>query len=168
MFQNVNKKGLIRLAAVLLALWLGAFPALAQEGRDETWPMRCMGQGQSYCEIFQRLIEKDSGVRVAEFAIGFPEGSETARGAIILPLGIVLTEKSLLQVDEDGTVYGFDVRYCTQEGCFGFIDVGPDLLREMKMGGALNISFITMQGEAYTVELNLMGFTAALDKLNAT
>lgn len=159
-----------RLAGAFI-LMLGALLALlpvsaaAQDNAPDTWIKRCAGEDQTYCEIFQRLVEKETQTRVAEFALGIPEENGNVRGVIILPLGILLPEKVRMQVDEDGSVYSFNIRYCTQGGCFGFIDMDKTLLEEMKMGGELHISFVTMQGEKYTVDLSLIGFTDAFEQL---
>ena len=131
---------------------------------DQAWSVRCDGQvgdANSKCEMFQRLVEKGTSKRFAEFAIGFPEGRDTARGALILPLGILVNEGSTIQID-DGPVFAFRVRYCVQDGCFAFIDLNEKVINEMRKGMQANLSIKTYDGTPVTVPMSLVGFTKAL------
>ena len=58
-------------------------PAADASGKSEAlWTVRCQEEDKTreHCEVFQRLIVKETGARVAEFAIGFPEDKALARG----------------------------------------------------------------------------------------
>ncbi|HRC26460.1 MAG TPA: invasion associated locus B family protein, partial [Alphaproteobacteria bacterium] len=59
---------------------------------ESLWTVRCQesDKKREHCEVFQRLIVKETGARAAEFAIGFPEDKNVARGVIVLPLGMLL------------------------------------------------------------------------------
>ncbi len=134
------------------------------------WIPRCEASVEGVlpkCEIFQRLLVKDTGQRVAELAIGFPDGvGKNARGVAVLPLGILLNEKTSLRID-DGALFNFQVRYCTQNGCYAFLDITPQIIAEMKRGGEASFYFITIEGKEMQIDLSLVGFTKALEVLGA-
>lgn len=147
-----------------IMLWSITFPAQAQQ--EQTWVPRCNENpenGAQECEIFQRLLVRKTGQRVAEFAVGFPEGrTNNARGVIVLPLGILLNEKTSLQIDAEQP-FNFQMRYCTQNGCYAFLDLTPAIIEMMKKGNEAAFHFITLEGNAMSIELSLAGFTKALD-----
>lgn len=149
------------LAMIMFAM--GVQQAKAQ-GNTEAWSVRCNAESNDpahRCEMFQRLVEKESGKRFAEFAIGFPEGKNVARGAIVLPLGILLHEGNTMQID-DGPVFSFRVRYCMTDGCYAFIDLNDQVLAEMKKGLKAKLSLKSYQGTSMVVPVSLVGFTKAL------
>lgn len=142
-------------------------PALAQDGEEnQAWNVRCNETegGQKQCEMFQQLVVKDSGERFAEFAIGFPEDKDTARGVVILPLGILLPPGVMLQID-DGSKYKFDVRYCVKQGCLAFVDLSDKILDELRMGGEAILTAASAQGKPVKIRMSLMGFTKAYNQV---
>lgn len=151
----------------MLFLFFGV--ALAQQEpvtQNGAWITRCEtteAGAKGPCEIFQRLLVKESGQRVAEFAIGYPPNG-IARGAVVLPLGIMLDEDIYLQID-DGPRFSFKVRYCTQSGCYAFLDLNPEIIDMMKKGGEATFHFNVMDGSPMAIDLSLSGFTKALQTL---
>lgn len=138
---------------------------MAQAADPAAWRKRCEGQN---CEIMQRLMDQQSGTRMLEVAIGFPDGRERergrARGVFILPLGIDMQEPLRLQIDDQAPV-NFKVRYCLQDGCYAFLDISATLLDQMK-GGALGVlSFRTFDGQPARLPLALEGFSAGIAAL---
>lgn len=150
----------------LVIIFCGGLHAAQAQDQMQTWIPRCnenQGQGTQECEIFQRLLVRETGQRVAEFAVGFPDGrNQNARGVIVLPLGILLNEKTSLQID-DGAHFNFKMRYCTQNGCYAFLDLTPAIIEMMKKGNEAAFHFITLEGNAMSIDLSLVGFTKALD-----
>ena len=132
------------------------------------WIPRCENNEQGTpknCEIFQRLLVKETGQRVSEFAVGFPDGKgKNARGVAVLPLGILLNEKTGLRVD-DGEIFYFQVRYCTQNGCYAFLDLTPQVIADMKRGNEASFYFTTLEGKKLQIDFSLAGFTKALETL---
>lgn len=152
----------IVMVLALLMFVVGVKQASAET--DEAWSIRCNAEQTDpahRCEMFQRLVEKESGKRFAEFAIGFPQGKNVARGAIILPLGILLHEGNTIQIDE-GPVFSFRVRYCMADGCYAFIDLSDQVLKEMKKGMQAKLSIKSFNGNAMVVPVSLVGFSKAL------
>ncbi len=158
-------------AAVMIS---GGNPVASQDAAPETlWNTRCQDEAaQKQCEVFQRLIVKETGQRVVEFAIGFPDDAGgDPRGVMILPLGILLPSGTIMQVD-DGAAFKFDIRFCTVDGCFAFLDMkrelegGKTALDMLRKGKNAKITFQNVQGQAMTVDLSLAGFKKALDNLS--
>ena len=142
---------------VLIALFLVPTSAQAQSA----WVKRCEG---ARCEIVQRLMDQESKSRVLEVAIGFPPGKDSARGVIILPLGVDLSQPFSLTIDE-GTPLGFKVRYCLGDGCYAFLTLPSDVLASMKKGTLGVLTFQTFDGQPGRLPLALDGFSQSLESL---
>lgn len=176
-FRAVIVLGVLAVAAALLF-----FVDSAVAGKDDkdqkgttppavAWTMRCQPQkeGESApekksCEIFQRLIVKESSARVAEFAIGFPDGSDVARGVVVLPLGILLQPGVEMKIDESKP-YAFKVRYCTNAGCFAYVNLDKDILDSMRKGKSAAFFFKSADGKDVNLSMTLSGFDAALKEI---
>ena len=139
---------------VMAALLIQGMPAHAASA----WVKRCEGLS---CEIVQRLMDQESGARVLEMAVGFPAGQDSARGVVILPLGVDLSQPMSLRIDE-GAPLGFKVRYCLSDGCYAFLTLPPDVLAGMKKGTLGVMTFKTFDGQPGKLPLSLEGFAATL------
>lgn len=144
--------------------------AASQAGKNTYWVPRCDADDSGVarnCEVFQRLLVRDTGQRVAEFAVGFPNGrGGAARGVVVLPLGIRLDKDLRLQID-DGAGFSFDIRYCTQDGCYAFFDLTRDIVGMMKRGDEARFYFTTLDNKPLSIELSLVGFTKAAEAIAA-
>ncbi len=129
------------------------------KGKEITEPKR------GNCEIFQRLVVKESGKRFVEAAIGFPKDKSTARGIFIVPLGVLLQPGMTLKID-DGKEFKFQARYCDGSGCFGFVDLNDALLDSMRKGTKLTVTFQALNKKSIGVELTLKDFAAALKDIS--
>ena len=103
--------------------------------------------------------------RFVEAAIGFPKDKKTARGIFIAPLGILLQAGMQLQID-DGQVYKFQVRYCDNGGCYGYVDLNDQLLAAMGKGQKLKLKFMTLAQKNMNVEVSLKGFSDAIKEIS--
>jgi|GEM_PF-836588 len=134
---------------------------------ESQWASRCTGKegdADRECEIFQRLVAKENGQRVAEFAIGFPKDQDGARGVIVLPLGVLLTDDSMMQIGEAGT-FKFKVRYCINDGCFAFINLSPAMLDMMKKGNEVKVTAKSYLNQNLAVSMSLKGFAETLKSI---
>lgn len=140
--------------------------AAAPGEKKPAWSIRCTakkGDPARECEAFQRLVVAKTGQRVAEFAVGFPKDKkEGGRGVVVLPLGILLTEGIEMQIG-DGQKFKFMPRYCTNEGCFAFIDVDQTLLNALKQGTVIEFSAKAMNGEDVKIKMTLEELGKALE-----
>jgi invasion protein IalB len=136
------------------------------------WTVRCGEKKEGdtappHCEIFQRLVSKDSGQRVTEFAVGYPDGpgaGRDARGVIVLPLGVVVDEGMDMQIDE-GQKFKFRVRYCMAKGCLAFLNLNDNLLSALSGGREALITGKAFNGQDVNIRLSLDGFGEALKKI---
>ena len=139
---------------------------------DKGWSERCSGKEKSTdkkaCEVYTRLEMKTGGLRVTEVAIGFPQDNSlpkgTARGVIILPLGVMLEPGATMAVD-DGKPFAFKSRFCTQSGCFAFVNMNKDILETMKNGKELNVFFKTADNHDAHLAMTLNGLDKLLSKI---
>lgn len=177
----LKKLTLLSLAALLFT----ATPALAAEAKkaaapaaakaaapkqeivDTGWQKRCPDKTNKNCEIFERMQVK-GGARVAEFAIGYdPKNSDhsVARGAVVLPLGILLQPGVALKIDDDKPAAIFQNRYCTNDGCFSFVNFNKDILNALKKAKVVHFLFKGAEGQDVNLVMNLKGFEEALKTL---
>mgnify|MGYP006428621615 CR=1 FL=1 len=145
--------------------------AMAQQNKSNTaWDIRCTkdddGQETDQCEMFSKISVKDTGQRVVEFAIRKAEKDpgRVAEGIIILPLGILLPPGVKMQIDS-GEDYSFNLRSCTQAGCFAVVSLNQQLINQMKGGIEAKIRFANTQGKPIRLNLSLKGFTKAWNEL---
>jgi invasion protein IalB len=127
----------------------------------EIWSKRCNEDEKAYCEIYQRIIVKENNQRLLEFAIGYPEGAKQAQAALILPLGITMTQGVALKID-DGELHKAAVRICGNNGCLVLMDMPDNIVESMKTGKVLAVGFLDGNGKQITLPLSLAGFAEQL------
>ena len=69
------------------------------EPSSNAWKVRCDDKNEK-CEIFQRYVIKETGQRIAEFAVGYPQSNQSAVGVVILPLGIKVNQPIQVKIDD--------------------------------------------------------------------
>lgn len=132
---------------------------------DSLWAKRCAGQDLKSCEVFQTLVLKQNNMRIAEVAISLPEGHEgSAKMAVILPLGIILSKGITVQVDNNAALKT-PLYSCNNAGCLAHITLSPVLTKTMREGKTLNIVFLDSTHKKIKVEMALKGFSQALSEL---
>lgn len=150
----------------------------ANADADKSWKSRCqdMKDGETvtgkYCEAVQQLfvMQKDAdpstAQRVAEMAIGYPQGSgENAQGVLVLPLGILVQDKVTVEVDED-KLLTMKVRYCDAGGCYASFELDKGDVKKLRAGGELVVKTQAVTGQPVTIGLPLTGFGAAMDSIS--
>jgi invasion protein IalB len=138
----------------------------------DDWEIRCIRTDQiaNPCQLYQ-LLQDAQGNPVSEaniFLLGEEAGEATAGATIITPLETLLSENLTLRVD-DGTPRRYPFSWCSQLGCvarLGFTDADIDVF---KAGGAAFVSIVPVAApdQRVTLEMSLVGFTAAYDALVA-
>lgn len=175
MKQFLMRKRAILFVFVLcvVAGFAGLATTRAVGGKEPVlWSSRCdapdeASQKPPACEIFQTLDVKETGKRFAEFAIGTPDANGVSRGVAILPLGMLLEPGVTMQIDE-GKSFVFNARYCVPQGCYGFLDLNPELLQSMQTGKELSFRFASITGKTFDVRMSLSGFEKALGHLTGS
>lgn len=142
--------------------------AAETEGGDgkpvEPWTVRCQEEPK-YCEIVQRLVMKESGQRFAEIAIGYPPSEKTARGVMILPLGVLLEDGVKMTID-DGKPYKFNFRYCSADGCVAVVTLNDKVVGQLKKGNQAVLQFKNLKGQNINLPITLKGFTDAISEVD--
>ena len=155
---------------VCFLCWIALFSvAWAQGGDSESpWQVRCQDfeEGVRHCEIFQRLVVQETGMVVADFAIGYPQDSDVARGVIILPLGMILLQehRPSLQIDEE-TPFSFGPRFCAPLGCYSYLSLNDFVINALKKGNNITLTYHDLSGRDVKIKMSLQGFTKAIGEI---
>lgn len=178
MASPLKRAGAVALSIAALTL---ALPATAQdsEGPDrlnETyrdWIVQCVTQAVSQpqdgagsgrvCEMVQQLSQRDSGQRVLTMGLRRTEDGGTTM-TVIAPFGILLRDGVTIRLAEDD-LFRMDFLTCMSNGCIANADLGADEVAAMERGTAATVRMSTLQGQALDLEISLMGFTAAMNRL---
>ena len=171
------RAGLILLAACITVFTVVYAQQSAESQENvEYWNVRCVdvksndqadgtGAKEQSCEMFQRLSVKDSGQRILEFAIAKTDSKTgVSRGAVILPLGILVKPGVLVQIDE-GDKFRFDIHHCTSDGCVAFVDMNKEVLKTFQKGAVAHLLILSADGKKIQLDLNLTGFSKAYKQL---
>ncbi len=134
----------ILLAGLIYGL---AATSIGKEAKNTSaWAVRCDKDDkgdETYCEMFSSFSIKETGVRLVEFAVGYPPHAKGAvRGVITLPLGMMLEPGGSFQVEGKGNVYSFTMRQCSVKGCYAFIDMNKEVLKQFKSGEKVTLAFV--------------------------
>lgn len=155
---------------VLFLLPYGGVHAQSTPRIFENWAVRCEDdQAKKRCEVFQRLLHRETQLRVMEFAIGYPDAVDgsamgAARGVAVLPHGLLLQDGATVKID-DGQVFKFVIRTCLADGCYGYLSLNDFMLQQLRGGKEITFGFKTVEGEPYEIVLSLKGISAALDHI---
>ena len=140
---------------------------------ETTWFLRCNEEGdveanskRGKCEMFQRQDVKETGQRVIEFAIGYPEGKDQARGILIMPLGIYLPAGAQMKVDENEP-FKCQVRTCTAGGCVAYLTLTDPVLDIFKKGDKATVYMVQSDGKTVAIDIPLKGFTKTLKDISS-
>ena len=71
-----------------------------------------------------------------------------------------------LKID-DGKAFAFKVRYCSNDGCFAYVNLNNDVLNQMRNGKQITLAFRTMQGKNINVEISLRDFGKQLKQITS-
>lgn len=158
---------ILTLTAILLFSSIGAYAFFFDDKSD--WDKRCAKSAKDNvekCEIYQKLVEPKSKMRVAEMAIYKMPQSEKYNSVLLLPLGINLPSGALMQID--GKEVGRAIAsHCTNNGCAFNLDLSKnDIVGKMIKGKELKIFFATSNGKTLNVTLSLTGFKKALSEIS--
>ena len=142
--------------------------AVAAQIVQMPWSVRCdkaTNDVKEHCEAFQVMAMAKTGQRVAEFAVGYTGTDKSiARGVLILPLGILLTDDLVMQAD-NGKAFKFKIRYCTTAGCYAFLYMKQAVLDTLRSAKTIKIDTKTSSGQDVAIEIQMNGFSESLKKL---
>lgn len=142
------------------------------QARFGAWEQNCVksADGKDPCQMYQLLKDQDQNP-VAEFSMfPLPAGQPAAAGAtIMVPLETLLTANLSIQVD-GGTPKIYPFTFCAQPGCVARVGFTADEVAQFKKGAKADMTIVPAVDPTKKVVLNidLKGFTAALDAVTAT
>ena len=161
---------------VAMAVSFAAAPASAQEpvlgGEAEAapaaaqWSGRCVSEARqsgAECTMLERAFVGSNRQVVGTVSLRLPADGATSL-LVSVPLGIYLAAGIGFNVDGAATQQ-LELQTCDRNGCYGSGAVSPETLAAMQNGQKLNIVFQSMNKQAVTLEMSLVGFTAVYQKL---
>ncbi|WP_332054248.1 invasion associated locus B family protein [Reyranella sp.] len=151
--------------ALLLAAAMCGLPSVtsAQEVAPSAWRVECSGDGKTLnCTALQQLFLKETRQLVAQVSVSLAQ--RAPQMTILLPLGVNVSEPVEVQVD-NGEVRRFRIDTCANSGCF--VTLAPDdrFVSELRAGSQFKIALHDTAKRPVRIEIPLLGFGLALDKL---
>jgi invasion protein IalB len=138
--------------------------SLASDG-GSGWRVECANDGKALdCRAINRVNHRDTRELIAAVAIRIPPDSKKPAVVVQLPLGIQVTDKVTLRVDE-GKTEGFPIQTCTQTGCLIGAPASDALISALRSGRELKLAFQSAAKQTITVTMPLAGFALAYDKI---
>jgi invasion protein IalB len=129
------------------------------------WAIVCAGE-TDFCTMKQIALNAD-GTPAAEIeVIRLPRGGPAAAGINVLtPLGVLLTEGLIFEIDDTGT-RRYEFQFCSPDGCLARFGVDEASVDAMKRGSVvkLGVSAVNLP-EPAVLGVSLAGFTASFNAL---
>jgi invasion protein IalB len=148
------------------SLLLFCQPSHPQNGAPAAWRVECASDGKVLdCRTLLQAVNREDKQMVAQLSVRVPPDSKIPNLLIQLPLGISLVEPVQLQVDA-GPVEKQAVQTCTASGCFVGMQLNDKLVASMRSGTTLKLTFHETNKRAITLDIPLLGFGLALDKIS--
>lgn len=137
---------------------------LSAKEENKLWAKRC-DKDSKHCEIFQRIIIKESQKRLVEVALGYVD-NEIIKGrlAIILPLGLDLPSGVTIKIPKLKDLK-IPIKTCLENGCFALSDISLDSLDAMKDADEMTVILKGSDGKPYNIIMSLVGFAQALKQI---
>lgn len=139
----------------------GGASALSETHGD--WTVRCEVAGEALtCALQQRQTDRQSGQQILALDLRPAEAGLT--GLVVLPFGLSLVQGIGLAVDELAPLSRLPFRTCLPQGCLVDLDLGPEVLAQLRGGTTLHIESIADGGSNAPFSVSLNGFASALDR----
>ncbi|MFC0267963.1 invasion associated locus B family protein [Kushneria aurantia] len=133
----------------------------------QSWEVRCPTGGataQQRCTMNQVVNNPDSNEPLMRVMVGYPPQADGPVMVFLLPLGIRLAPGMQLQVDSNEPT-GFPFQVCTPQGCRANLPLDANMQQQLRGGTQATISAIAPDGERLDLNLSLMGFTNASQRI---
>lgn len=123
------------------------------------WRVAC-DEAQT-CRMAQTIVQPSTRRLILQMKIF---AGEDPTLLLSFPLGILLSTGWQYQIDSNRkSVLPFEI--CNPEGCHAGVKLTPKLLRAMKRGNKMRITFLDAAREEVTPVVSLAGFTKAWDAM---
>ncbi len=129
------------------------------------WIVNCASlTGQVSCEAVQRLTIKKTGQLLLGITVRLPKGAKDPTMMVQLPHGMFLPPGVSLQIDEKPAKKE-PVQTCDAKGCYVGLAIDASLLKTLKSGKSLTVSFQNLAKKEIRIPIALSGFAEAYTKL---
>jgi invasion protein IalB len=167
--QVDRKNGRRRLGAAMAAIAVSLCAIVATKAQETpppaAWRVECTGDGKTLeCRAIQQMINRDDKQLLVQVTARIPSDSKTPVMMLQLPLGLNLAEAVQIKID-NGAVDRQQVQTCTASGCFVGMQLNDKLLAAMRSGTLLKISMLDTNKRSISIDVPLLGFGLALDKV---
>lgn len=153
----------------LLALSPAAFaqnsgPAMDTETFKD-WDVNCpVNPADGNCAMTQ-MANDASGEPALQVVVGNPPQLDSAAMTFLTPLGVRLAAGLQLQVDSNEPI-GMPYQVCLPQGCRADLQIRPELLTQLRGGSTATVSMIDPNAQRVDVDVSLMGFSAAKQRID--
>lgn len=144
----------------------GNFGANVTSESFQDWTVRCPDDavGPGACAMVQTVAEPESGQPVLQVVLNYPAEIDGPAMSFLVPLGVRLAPGMQLSVDGSEAIR-FPYQVCQQPGCRADLPVSPTLLQQLRGGTTATLSLFGPQGNRLDLDISLMGFSAAHDRI---
>jgi invasion protein IalB len=172
---SAKHQSMHRSASLFLSLAIAAASGLGQAAAQSStslasdggsgWRIECANDGKALdCRAINRVNHRDTRELIAAVAIRIPPDTKKPAVIVQLPLGIQVTDKITLRVDESQPE-GYPIQTCTQTGCLVGAPASDALISALRGGRELKVAFQNLAKQTITVSMPLAGFALAYDKI---
>ncbi len=134
--------------------------------KSSGWQVQCINVDVSLkCSVNMTITSIHNKQRLLQFSIQKLSNDSSSNLLIQLPLGLYLPKGINLQID-DNKSRNFEVTTCNQAGCFVKKRIKNSQIDEMKKGNKMIISMEAENHQKINIEVTLVGFAQAANKLN--
>ncbi|MFD9899475.1 invasion associated locus B family protein [Mesorhizobium sp. UC74_2] len=142
----------------------------AKQPEGNPWVVNCASGGSGTdleCQASQNLTESKTGQRVLTLTVRRQADNGSLAMLLALPHGLFLPAGASYQIDS-GNKAPVAIQTSDQNGAYAAVPLTPELLTGLKSGTTLSIGMESVTRKPVTIPVSLKGFTAAVDKLQAT
>ena len=143
--------------------------AVQQEAKPSPvpWLVNCASTGTAVnCVASQKLFLQKTKQLLLGVTIRRPEDSKTGVMMIQLPHGIHIPDGVQLKVDKAKPAQ-HSVQTCNQQGCYVGFSIDAPLLKQMRSGNIMSVSFKNLNKKEVKIGVPLKGFDKAFDKIKS-
>lgn len=166
---------LTRIVIVVAGHLLMSTAAMAENPTElsetyQDWVVRCSSiagaqQPVTFCEMSQELRHADSGQRVLAIGIQDDGSGNAGVATVIAPFGLRLSNGLGILV-QGRQIVKTPFETCLPTGCIARFVIDAEALEAFRRGAAAEIAVTAnANGEDVLIDVSLLGFTAAWDRL---
>ncbi|CDX56136.1 Invasion associated locus B family protein [Mesorhizobium plurifarium] len=153
-----------------LAVAQDATPSETKPSDASPWVVNCSSGStgtELQCQVSQNLTEAKTGQRVLTVTVRRQQGAAGFAMLLALPHGLFLPSGASYQIDS-GKKATVAIQTSDQNGAYAAVPLSVELVKAMRSGTTLNIGMESVTRKPVTIPVSLKGFSAAIDKLEAT